>query len=161
MPEKASDVLKVAQEIKPDYIQLHSSLPLEELKKLRKSCKSGLILVIPIDPEAKDASTLVENAREVEGLADYLLLDTKGPRGGGTGVPHDWTISREIRDSVDKPVFLAGGLKPSNVLQAIRAVNPYGVDASSGVESKVGKKDMRLIAEFIQKVKGMPGNVRG
>jgi phosphoribosylanthranilate isomerase len=54
---------------------------------------------------------------------------------GGTGRTHDWATSRRIRDSVKLPVFLAGGLTPANVAQAIAAVQPFGVDVCSGVRS--------------------------
>ncbi len=79
--------------------------------------------------------------------ADALLLDSgrpgaKTPELGGTGRVHDWAISRRLVETVAPvPVFLAGGLKPENVREAIEAVRPFGVDVCSGVRSD-GKMDM-------------------
>ena len=69
---------------------------------------------------------------------------------GGTGRIHDWQISRAIREAVDIPVFLAGGLNPDNVAEAIRQVGPFGVDVSSGVEARPGIKSAAEIVRFVQ-----------
>jgi phosphoribosylanthranilate isomerase len=71
---------------------------------------------------------------------------------GGTGTSFDWKIVKKLRTSI--PVIVAGGLTHLNVSQAIRIVNPYAVDVSSGVESGPGKKDRKLIKKFIDAVKG-------
>lgn len=70
---------------------------------------------------------------------------------GGTGVSFDW----DVLDSPGRPFVLAGGLDPSNVAQAIRTVNPFGVDVSSGVESAPGMKDPVRIADFLSEAKGI------
>ena len=67
---------------------------------------------------------------------------------------HDWNVSRAIREAIDRPLILAGGLNPNNVRAAIEFVKPYGVDVASGVESKVGKKDQNLVKKFIRASKG-------
>ena len=73
---------------------------------------------------------------------------------GGTGTRFDWSQASALTSVVEKPVVLAGGLKPSNVREALSAVRPYAVDVSSGVEDITpGKKSHDLIKEFI-------GNVR-
>lgn len=83
---------------------------------------------------------------------DYLLLDTyKRDSIGGTGETFDWKILGDFEFL--KPIFLSGGLKPDNVLQAIQAVAPYGVDVSTGVESSPGKKDADLMRKFIENVR--------
>ncbi|MEW6423922.1 MAG: phosphoribosylanthranilate isomerase [Bacillota bacterium] len=80
-----------------------------------------------------------------------VLLDTYVPgSAGGTGQCFDWRITRELRS--DKRIILAGGLNPQNVREAIRTALPYGVDASSGVETD-GRKDKEKIREFIKKAK--------
>jgi phosphoribosylanthranilate isomerase len=80
------------------------------------------------------------------------LFDTaaKG-RHGGTGIAFDWTVL----DSPGRPFVLAGGLGPSNVADAIALVNPFGVDASSGLESAPGVKDPVRIIDFINEAKGI------
>lgn len=150
MPQSFVDLKALDEILKPDYLQIHLTLPLVELFKARENLNAGLILVAPVPSKINDRKIVVENAAMAAEAADILLIDTKGPSGGGTGLTHDWTISREIRDSVAKPVFLAGGLKPSNVAAAIKAVGPDGVDVSSGVESSSGFKDPALMRDFIR-----------
>jgi phosphoribosylanthranilate isomerase len=70
---------------------------------------------------------------------------------GGTGQTVDWTLAREVAKSA--PILLAGGLTPSNVQEAIRQVQPYGVDVSSGVEDRPGKKDHEKVRAFTQAVR--------
>jgi phosphoribosylanthranilate isomerase len=83
--------------------------------------------------------------------ADSFLLDSKGKDStGGSGICINWNILKALRS--EKPVFLAGGLEPGNVVEAIKTVKPYGVDVSSGVESH-GFKDFDKIKEFIRKVR--------
>lgn len=91
-----------------------------------------------------------------------LLLDSGNPslaikELGGTGRIHDWTISRRIRELVDVPVFLAGGLTPDNVAAAIRQVEPFGVDVCSGVRTK-GKLDELKLSQFFSQVSASFGN---
>ena len=72
---------------------------------------------------------------------------------GGTGRIHNWEISRHIRELVDVPVFLAGGLTPENVTAAIEQVEPFGVDVCSGVRTD-GKLDEMKLSRFLEKVSG-------
>ncbi|MCP9439131.1 MAG: phosphoribosylanthranilate isomerase [Nitrospira sp.] len=73
---------------------------------------------------------------------------------GGTGQTVDWILAAEIARTV--PVVLAGGLRPDNVADAVRSVRPYGVDVSSGVEARPGKKDPAKVKSFVQAVKLVP-----
>lgn len=87
---------------------------------------------------------------------DALLLDSGRPdlavkELGGTGRVHDWETSRAIREAVDVPVFLAGGLRPDNVARAIGIVRPFGVDLCSGIRTE-GRLDERLLADFMRAV---------
>lgn len=98
----------------------------------------------------------VRTRRDLTRLGKYeahaFLLDSyvRG-RLGGTGKTFPWGLAREARQL--GTIILAGGLSPENVSAAIRAVRPYGVDVSSGVESSPGKKDRRMVREFIQAAK--------
>ena len=154
MPKDPSDVKKMARELKPDYLQIHLTFPAGKLLELKERLGVGLIIVTPIPREIGDRQKIVHQAVEAAEVADYILLDTKGPSGGGTGLTHDWSLSGEIRGAVGKPVFLAGGLNPSNVGQAIKIAQPYGVDVATGVESSPGKKNARRMREFIESARG-------
>jgi phosphoribosylanthranilate isomerase len=100
----------------------------------------------------------VEEAARIAPQVDAVLLDSGRPMAtvkelGGTGRAHDWSISRLIRESIDVPVFLAGGLHAGNVHEAIRQVGPYGVDVCSGVRTN-GRLDADKLAAFMDVVRG-------
>jgi phosphoribosylanthranilate isomerase len=81
------------------------------------------------------------------------LLDAFSPEArGGTGEKFNWELAIEAQ-KFGKPVFLAGGLTPGNVAEAVRTVRPFGVDVSSGVESSPGKKDHAKVRAFITAVR--------
>jgi phosphoribosylanthranilate isomerase len=102
-----------------------------------------------------DESALQE-AERVAPLVDGLLLDSGNPalarkELGGTGRTHNWDISRCIVERISKPVFLAGGLRPLNVAEAISVVRPYAVDVCSGVRTS-GKLDPVRLRAFFEAV---------
>lgn len=153
MPKDLSEVEKIARELKPDCLQIHLTFPARKLFEVKERLGTKLMVVTPIPQEIENRKKIIDRAIEAAEVADYVLLDTKGPSGGGTGLTHDWSLSGEIRGAVKKPIFLAGGLNPSNVGQAIKTVRPYGVDVATGVESSLGKKDTKLMREFIEAVR--------
>ncbi len=81
-----------------------------------------------------------------------LLLDANTEAYGGSGVLANWKVAQRLARRY--PILLAGGLTPENVAQAIRAVRPWGVDVSSGVEKEPGRKDPNKVREFILQAKG-------
>jgi phosphoribosylanthranilate isomerase len=98
-------------------------------------------------------------------LADYetsaLLLDSAVPgQLGGTGEKGDWQLAQEA-NKAGRRIILAGGLTPANVAQAVREVQPYGVDVSTGVESAPGRKDQQKVAAFIRAVRGAAAEMPG
>lgn len=102
-----------------------------------------------------DAS--IEEAVSAAPQVDAILLDSGNQRLlvkelGGTGRTHDWSISRRIREAVDVPLFLAGGLRPDNVAQAIEAVRPWGLDLCSGVRTN-GALDGAKLETFFEAVR--------
>lgn len=95
----------------------------------------------------------VEEATAVASHVDALLLDSGNPmlttkELGGTGRRHNWTWSRRIREQVDIPIFLAGGLKPENVHEAVQEVGPFGLDICTGVRSQGKLDEQKLRALF-------------
>lgn len=98
----------------------------------------------------------VEEAMAVASGVDAILLDSGNQslavkELGGTGRQHDWSLSRRIREQVSVPIFLAGGLKPENVGEAIRAVEPFGLDLCSGVRTD-GRLDREKLEKFFAAV---------
>lgn len=86
---------------------------------------------------------------------DAWLLDAYSPdKPGGTGERFNWDLAVEAQ-KFGKPIFLAGGLTPENVAEAIRQVRPYAVDVSSGVESSPGRKDHAKVTAFIKAAKSV------
>jgi len=95
---------------------------------------------------------IIEDAQAIENVVDAILLDSgndklKVKELGGTGRIHDWSISKRIVESVNIPVYLAGGLNPSNVAEAVKTVKPYSVDVCSGVRTN-GKLDKNKLSIF-------------
>jgi phosphoribosylanthranilate isomerase len=101
----------------------------------------------------------IRNGESLPALADYLtdawLLDAFVPdKHGGTGEKFNWDLAIEAK-KFGRPIFLAGGLTPENVAEAVRKVQPFAVDVSSGVESAPGKKDHEKIRRFVGAVKNL------
>jgi phosphoribosylanthranilate isomerase len=95
-----------------------------------------------------------ESLKEIPNYqTDAYLLDAFSPAArGGTGEKFNWDLAIEAQ-KFGKPIFLAGGLTPENVADAVRKVRPFGVDVSSGVELSPGKKDAEKVRAFIQAVR--------
>ncbi len=107
-----------------------------------------LIQVIHVLNEAS-----IQEAIHISKQVDAMLLDSGNPNLsikelGGTGRTHNWELSRKIRDAIDIPLFLAGGLNADNVRQAIEVVQPYGVDLCSGVRTNGVLDEVKLRAFF-------------
>jgi phosphoribosylanthranilate isomerase len=105
-----------------------------------------IIQVVHVEDEAA-----IEIARSYGETADALLLDSGRPGAavaelGGTGRAHDWAVSRRIVEAVERPVFLAGGLNPENVAEAIGQVRPFGVDICSSLRPQGPLEQERLQA---------------
>ena len=145
----ADDALldQIARTLRPDFIQLHGSETPARAERVRAVTGAGVIKALPIRHGDDFAG-----ADEWDYHADHLMFDAKPPEGsalpGGVGHSFDWTLlaDRAFRH----PWFLAGGLDPDNVGEALRISGAPMVDVSSGVESAPGVKDAGRIAAFIQ-----------
>lgn len=119
-----------------DYAELKHTLP-------------GIKIVQVIHVTGKSS---IEKACSVAPYVDALLLDSGNQHLlvkelGGTGRIHDWNMSKKIRESVDIPVFLAGGLTPENIAEAVDQVAPFGVDVCTGVRTE-GKLDITKLSHL-------------
>ncbi|MBI4427894.1 MAG: phosphoribosylanthranilate isomerase [Ignavibacteriales bacterium] len=131
-------------------LQLVDAFPIKGYEILRKSLP-GIRIVQVIHVTGGES---VKEAMVAAKHVNALLLDSGNPslprkELGGTGRTHDWSISSQIREAVDVPVYLAGGLKAENVRQAIEAVSPFGVDVCSGVRTN-GLLDELKLKAFIE-----------
>lgn len=142
--ETPEEMEKIVLRTGIDAIQLHGDEPPSMCSLSRRVIKA----------------VRVKNLASLDPLIDYqgkvsaFLLDTYTPDVfGGTGVIFNWDIATEAKQF--GKIILAGGLTPDNVEEAVRRVNPYGIDVSSGVESRKGKKDPSKVKLFIQKAKGL------
>jgi len=131
-----------------DIIQLHGNESTGFVRGIRKETGLRIIKKVSVDGDCK------LNAEKYASIVDAIVLDTiTGGLSGGTGVVHDWNVSKEVVCSIDKKVVLAGGLNPVNVGEAVDTVNPYAVDVSSGVELRPGIKDPVKLRRFIELIK--------
>jgi phosphoribosylanthranilate isomerase len=138
------------EKLNPDCIQIHKE-NLNAAEAFRAKL-SNTLLIGGINAQAATDLHVVSRAAK---LFDAVLLDSfvEG-RYGGTGVVHDWELSKHVKQAIQpKPLILAGGLNPENVAEAIRTVEPYAVDVSSGVERQPGIKSHQKIVRFIKNAK--------
>lgn len=148
--QTAEEIIDQQRRTKVTTIQLVDQFPIEEYAVL-KSQLPGIRIVQVV--HVRDIQS-IEHASAIAPHVDAILLDSGNPsltvkELGGTGRVHDWSISKKIRDAVTVPIFLAGGLRPENVRDAIQAVHPFAVDVCSGVRTD-NKLDEEKLARFFE-----------
>jgi phosphoribosylanthranilate isomerase len=137
----ASDMKDVRESTGIEWLQLHGSESNETLRE-----------VLPNAFKAVRIGSASDVALVVSFDGDRVLVDAKvSGQLGGTGATFDWTLVRQLSKS--RKVVLAGGLTPENVREAIRVVDPWGVDVASGVERDPGIKDPLKVLAFIDAVR--------
>jgi phosphoribosylanthranilate isomerase len=150
----ADGIIDHHQFCKTTTIQLVDHVPFGELRKIRNALPD--IRLIQVIHVLGDQS--IQEAVEVAPLVDMILLDSGKPDAtvrtlGGTGDTHNWDISLKIRKQIGIPMFLAGGLNPGNVAEAIRQVQPFGVDLCSRIRTD-GRLDQIKLGSFFSAVRG-------
>jgi phosphoribosylanthranilate isomerase len=146
------ELLAQCRQVAPTALQIVDAVDPAAYALLRRELPAlRLVQVVHVTGERTVAEALA-----VATLVDALLLDSGNPDApvrllGGTGKVHDWSISRKIADASPIPVFLAGGLTPANVADAIRAVRPFGVDLCTGLRTE-GALDETKLEAFMQAV---------
>lgn len=137
--QDAATVVEQQRLSRVNTVQLVHEVPLAELAKMREALPGiGIIQVIHVNGPAA-----VDEALAAARHAHALLLDSGNPKApgtplGGTGRVHDWEVSRRIREAAPVPVWLAGGLNPGNVAEAVRRVRPFGLDVCTGLRDAAG-----------------------
>ena len=147
--EKASKIIEIADFIDVDYIQLHSHLPETEVEIIHKALPNKKLLrLIHIDSDG----TILNDINKIQFVDFYFTdsINTKTNQVGGTGLIHNLKTDRTLVEKLDKPVFIAGGLTPSNVAEAVKFCRPYGVDVNSGCRAVDGSRDKQKVIDFVR-----------
>jgi phosphoribosylanthranilate isomerase len=147
---KSIDEFETYEKLNSDAIQIHGE-NLHAAASVRLKIPNTL-LIGAVNANLANALDVVSRTAKI---FDAVLLDSfVNGRYGGTGIVHDWELSKRVKQVIHpKPLILAGGLNPENVAEAVRTVQPYAVDVSSGVERQPGIKDHQKIIEFIKNAK--------
>ena len=145
----ADEIIAQQRRCRTNTLQLCDYVEFSVYARLRAALP-GITLVQVIHVTGDES---VDHAQKVAEHVDALLLDSGNPalavkELGGTGRVHDWSLSRRIRDAVPKPIFLAGGLRSTNVREAIAAVQPFGLDLCSGVRTNDILDEQKLWSFF-------------
>jgi phosphoribosylanthranilate isomerase len=139
------EVLRIANEVGLDLAQLHGDETPETVATIRNA---GLPVMKAVRVRNSEALGAIERYE-----ADLLLLDAWSARArGGTGETFDWALAKSVKGRGN--IVVSGGLAPDNVREAIAFFEPYGVDASSSLEERPGKKSGELVRRFVRAAKG-------
>ncbi len=149
--EKEETVRKIQKRLRFDYLQFHG----DESPEYCNSFK-GIAKIIK--------AFRLKDLESIRGALDYdvdiYMFDTFVKRKyGGTGKLINMNLAKKLSSLIKKPIMISGGLNCKNVARVIRKLKPYAVDVSSGVEKYPGKKDIRLLREFIERVKKLKKSV--
>ena len=152
--QKVADIIKQQRFCRTNTIQICDHLTHGTHRDL-KDALPGISVVQVVHVTGPES---IEEAAEIAPHVDAILLDSGNQKLavkelGGTGRTHDWTLSRAILQRIGIPLFLAGGLTPENVRQAIDEVGPFGLDLCSGVRTD-GKLDAQKLKRFFAEVWG-------
>ena len=147
--QSSDEILDLAEAVGVDTVQVHGDISADTMRQIWRR-RHPLRIIRTFHVTGDDA---VAAAREAAPFSHAVLLDMRTPsRLGGTGLTHDWHISRRIAETLRQSghrVILAGGLNKTNVATAIQVVRPYGVDANSRLKDANGRKDAVACAAFI------------
>lgn len=153
--DKAKDISNLCDFLNVQIVQLHGNIEINEISKLKKR-RPDLDIIKSLVVRSNNIDDLLSSMIEYNSFVDSYITDTYDPdtgASGATGKMHNWEISRQIVMKSSKPVILAGGMNPENVSDAIRKVQPAGVDVHTGVEDSSGRKEIQLVRRFICEAK--------
>ena len=145
----AEEIIEKLNFLGINKVQIHSEIDLSELIKLNSNNEISIIKSLIVKKD--NLSELMKNIEIQAPYVDAFITDTYDEETGAkgaTGKTHDWNISKSIIENSLKPVILAGGLNPENVLKALEFCNPAGVDSHTGLEDEIGHKDYHKVKLF-------------
>jgi len=150
VPDSIDSLVKIYDRLRPTAIQIHGEKPFDATVIRDKMRGARLIKTVYV----KTGNT-ADRAKTYSKAFDAILLDSfASGQYGGTGMIHDWKLSKQVKQIIEPtPLILAGGLKPENVKEAILTAQPYAVDVASGVELRPAVKDPKKVYEFIENAK--------
>lgn len=141
---------EIVYQVKPDLLQLHGAETPRRVAEIRNRYKLPVMKAFAIHNRSD-----LQNIVPYHGITDRILFDAKAPKGahqpGGNGVSFDWQVLDMLDEGID--YMLSGGLKASNVAEALAMTRARGVDVSSGVETEPGVKDIDLIDSFFAAIR--------
>ncbi len=145
----------VSRTLRPHALQLHCHETPKLVSELKKSLSCEIWKTVHLP--SLDGQAIPEEYAAAG--ADALLVDSVDvsegfERLGGTGKVGDWTAVTALKEKIDIPIFLAGGINPDNVADAVRQVRPHGIDLCSGVEVRRGKRDPIKVESLIRRFRG-------
>ncbi|MFO7593992.1 MAG: phosphoribosylanthranilate isomerase [Pseudomonadota bacterium] len=153
--DKAEAVIAFGNELGADVVQLHGPISAEELVRIKITAPQlKIIKSLVVRDDNLDA--LKQTIAATAPFVDAYITDTFDPKSGAegaTGKTHDWTIDKKLVALSPRPVILAGGLTADNVAEAIRIVQPAGVDVHTGIEGPDGRKDRALTRRFVSEAR--------
>lgn len=156
---EADEIVNVADESGLNAVQLHGGVSLTLVRQLHERFVDRVKLIQTVhwqvDSNGASNAAVAQQLKEIaaSGLVDRVLIDSRtSSASGGTGVAFDWAAARTTLAEAGRglKLIVAGGLRPENISEAIRQLEPWGVDVASGVEQSPGRKSPEKLAAFIR-----------
>lgn len=165
MNEEAAFIIEVAGALHPAALQLHGAETPQTVAQIKQSVDAEIWKVLHLPARDGGAAPGLDEVLEriapyQQAGADRILIDAKAvvagkTQLGGTGKTVDWNAARTLRDAIELPLILAGGVNAENAADAALLVQPYAIDVSSGVEKEKGKKDPDKVKALIKAVRAL------
>jgi len=156
---EAEQIQRAIAVLNPYAVQLLGQEPPSLIKALKKTANCEVWKSIHLSPRGLGEVSIIEHLDRVNSLVsagtDAIAIDTVvsssqgNLRYGGTGQVSNWTTARQLVEAISVPTFLAGGINPENVQEAIELVHPYGIDLCSGVEDSPGRKNPAKLHKLV------------
>jgi len=150
----AAKIISILNTCHFDTLQIHAYFPQEEhdalISKIREANNKVRIVTVVSMASKKSGRGAMELALQRSNTSDGILLDSGWK--GGSGVAHDWYESKQIRDNLNIPFILAGGINCYNICEAISIVRPYAVDIETGANRTIKQNDLNIQIKSILRV---------